>query len=321
MSDIAWLRSSRPALARIVVERAGDLAVALVFALAFDVGRCGRDSDFAVLRSAAPLNEELEICEDELTGRTERVFSVRVRRVRKHFEPQAGDPIQSARRGRHDEIVLRKFRRLRSNDPICVGGEDVAFRCGQPNRFDDRPRLKSRTSFLNLFFEPRGKVCLGTRADSGDNRVRFFESRFGFLNGPFRIRRAVLHKRSRSAACRAGLVDAVEVGRQAVVVALRNRVELVVVTLRAAERQTEPQRAYCVCSVEDVVDARFFFVPTALTVCHVVAMKARGEPLLGSRVRKQVSGKLLDRKLVERHVGVERGDDPVPPRPVGSRRV
>ena len=46
-------------------------------------------------------------------------------------------------------------------------------------------------------------------------------------------------------------------------------------------------------------------------------MKARGDTLLGGRVRQHVSGQLLDRELVERHVSVDRANDPVAVRPDG----
>ena len=50
-------------------------------------------------------------------------------------------------------------------------------------------------------------------------------------------------------------------------------------------------------------------------------MEAGRELLLVRRVRKQVAGELLDREPIERHVGVERVDHPISPRPVVARRV
>ena len=44
-------------------------------------------------------------------------------------------------------------------------------------------------------------------------------------------------------------------------------------------------------------------------------MKAGRDFLIERRARQQIAGQLLDRELVERHVRVERADDPVAPRP------
>ena len=50
-------------------------------------------------------------------------------------------------------------------------------------------------------------------------------------------------------------------------------------------------------------------------------MKAGGDPGAERVARTKVAGELVDRKLVERHVGVECGDDPVAVLPDRTRGV
>src|SRR5207245_1044764 len=59
----------------------------------------------------------------------------------------------------------------------------------------------------------------------------------------------------------------------------------------------------------------------ALLVAHGVAMEAGGDAVVHGRIREQVSGDLLDRELVEGHVGVEGVDDPVAVGPDLARAV
>ena len=116
-------------------------------------------------------------------------------------------------------------------------------------------------------------------------------------------------------------VDAVEEGREGVVIGLGDRVELVGMALRAAEREAQPGRAHGVHAVQDVIDARLLGVAAALAVGHMVALEAGRELLLGGRIREQVTGELFEGELVVRCVTVEGFDDPVAPRPVVAGRI
>ena len=69
--------------------------------------------------------------------------------------------------------------------------------------------------------------------------------------------------------------------------------------LATADRQPEEDRAGGVDPVDDSSHAEFFVVGPALGVDHGVAVKARGNFLIRSRVGKQVAGDLLDRELIE----------------------
>ena len=117
------------------------------------------------------------------------------------------------------------------------------------------------------------------------------------------------------------LVDAVEEGREGVVVGLGDGVEFMGVALRAAQGHAQPGGAHGVHSVEDVVDAGFLGITTAFAVGHVVALEAGRELLLGRGIRQEIARELLEGELVVRNITVERFDDPVAPRPVGARGV
>ena len=116
-------------------------------------------------------------------------------------------------------------------------------------------------------------------------------------------------------------VGVVEQREQAVVIGVRNRVVLVRVTLSTPERQAQPDRASRRNSIDHRVKAVLVRVDATLFVEHRVPMKTRGDPLRGRRAGKHVSGQLLDRELIERHVRVEGVDDPVAVRPDRSGPV
>ena len=118
-----------------------------------------------------------------------------------------------------------------------------------------------------------------------------------------------------------GVVLVVEEGQQPVVVALRDRVELVVVALAAADGQAEPDAAGGVDAIDDGLDAELFHIDAAFFVNEGVAVEAGGDALAPGGVRQQVAGQLLDRELVERQVGVQGGEYPVAVRPDRPRRI
>ena len=114
----------------------------------------------------------------------------------------------------------------------------------------------------------------------------------------------------------ARLRHAIEHVEQAVIVGLLHRVVFVIVALGAGHRQPQPRRARRVDTVEEVVEPLLFGDRAPLAVQEVIAVEAAGDLLLVGRVRQQVAGQLLDRELVERHVGVEGFHHPVAPDPL-----
>ena len=85
-----------------------------------------------------------------------------------------------------------------------------------------------------------------------------------------------------------------EEGVELVILALGDRVELVVVALGAADGQAEPDGARGVDAVDDVGGLVLGGDRAALVVDHVVAVEPAGDLLLERGVRQQVAGKLLD---------------------------
>ena len=110
-------------------------------------------------------------------------------------------------------------------------------------------------------------------------------------------------------------VGVVEEREKAVVVLLRDRVELVVVALRAADGQAHPNRADGAGAVDDFFEAELFDLDASLAILKRVAVEARGDFLFGRCVFEQVTGYLFSGELVEGYVVVERVDDPMPVSP------
>ena len=117
------------------------------------------------------------------------------------------------------------------------------------------------------------------------------------------------------------LVGVVHERHELKIFAVRERVELVRVALRAAEREAEPRRTRRRDAVRHRVEAELVRIDAALLVEHRVAVEAGRDFLIERRAREHVSRDLLDRELIERLVGVQRIDDPVAIRPDRPRAI
>ena len=89
-----------------------------------------------------------------------------------------------------------------------------------------------------------------------------------------------------------------------------------VVALAAGEREAEPGGACRVDPVEEVVETLLLGNRPPFAVEEVIPVEAAGYSLLDRRVGEEIAGKLLGREAVERHVGIEGPNDPVPPHPL-----
>ena len=121
----------------------------------------------------------------------------------------------------------------------------------------------------------------------------------------FRFRRVVIVRVD------APLLHVGEEGLQGIEVRGLDRVELMVVTLRAAESAAQPgvgDRAHALRAVFGQV---LLGLGAALAGHHVQAVVAARGQLFFGRVRQQVAGELLTGEHIERLVGVERVDDVV----------
>ena len=83
--------------------------------------------------------------------------------------------------------------------------------------------------------------------------------------------------------------------------ALRERIELVIVANRAAGRQAEPDFATRFRAIAGVEHEIFFGDRTTFVGGDVAAIEARGDLLIERAFGQQIAGELLDRELIERH--------------------
>ena len=108
----------------------------------------------------------------------------------------------------------------------------------------------------------------------------------------------------------------IEEGRHLVELALRERVELVVVAHRAAGRQAEPDLRGGLGAIARVQDQVLLGDHPPFAGGDVAAVEAGADQLIERAIGQQVAGELLDRELIERHVPVESIDHPIAIRPV-----
>ena len=218
-------------------------------------------------------------------------------------------------------LVLIRMRARGLDRAISFLLEDRAFGGLEGGCLDDLPGLPSGFGVGATLLYPSGERSFSLLTGGGFGGLDGVDQLLGFGDRARGIFRLIGQVRLGSATRLAVLVDAVEEGRERVVVGLRDGVELVGMALRAAERQAEPGRAHGVHAIQYVIDARFLGVAAALAVGHVVALEAGRELLLGGRIREEVAGELFEGELVVRSVTVEGFDDPVTPRPVVASRI
>ena len=125
----------------------------------------------------------------------------------------------------------------------------------------------------------------------------------------------------RARAVLALLRDVMEEGVEAVKLARRDGIVLVVVALGAGEGHAEPRRAQRAHAVHEIDVQVLGINDSALVGGHHVAHETAGHLLLHGRVRQEIAGELLDGEAVERLVVIERFHHPVAPQPRFAERV
>ena len=113
----------------------------------------------------------------------------------------------------------------------------------------------------------------------------------------------------------------IEVREQLVILFLRNRVVLVIVAARAANRHAQEHGTGGVDAIDDVFHRVLLRNDSAFRVAAMIAIEPGGDPLIQRGIRQQVAGELFDRELVVRHVAIERIDHPIAPSPHEPRAV
>ena len=115
--------------------------------------------------------------------------------------------------------------------------------------------------------------------------------------------------------------NTVEVGKELIVLVLRDRIELVVVTASASHCQAEPHRCGCIDTIGNVFDGILFRDDSTLGVTTVIAIETGRDSLAERRRRQHIARDLIIGELIEGHVAVECIDDPVSPTPHVARSV
>src|SRR5439155_15878451 len=106
-----------------------------------------------------------------------------------------------------------------------------------------------------------------------------------------------------------------------VVVALRERIELVVVALCAGEGDAEKYGGGRVDAIHDTLDTELLGIDAAFLVDLRIAMETTGDLLLEGRIWQQVAGQLFDGELIEGQVSIQRVQHPVPVFPDLARGI
>ena len=96
---------------------------------------------------------------------------------------------------------------------------------------------------------------------------------------------------------------------------LRDGIVFVIVATAASHRQTKPYRRCCFNPVDDGFHAPFLGNNAPFSVDPMIAIEAGRDLLIHRRIRQQIPRQLIDRKLIERLIPIERRDDPIAPSP------
>ena len=94
-----------------------------------------------------------------------------------------------------------------------------------------------------------------------------------------------------------------------------------VVALATFERRAQPDRARDIHAIDDLIGAILFLIGPRFHVYRRAAMKSRSDLLARRSIGDLIARDLLDRKLVERQVRIERANHPVAIRPNGAMAV
>ena len=96
----------------------------------------------------------------------------------------------------------------------------------------------------------------------------------------------------------------IEERKNLVILFLLQRIELVIVALRAADSQAQHALADRVHAVEHRFHAKLLRVHAAFFVDHRIAQKARRHNLVLRRLRQKIAGQLINYELVIRKIAI-----------------
>ena len=113
----------------------------------------------------------------------------------------------------------------------------------------------------------------------------------------------------------------VEEGKKTVIITLGDRIIFVIVTLCTRKRESEKDLARRLDAVSHIIDQVFFRDRPTLVRYHVIPVKSSGYELRVGSLRQQVAGKLFNHEFVERLIGIEGVNNPIPPEPHMSAAI
>ena len=113
----------------------------------------------------------------------------------------------------------------------------------------------------------------------------------------------------------------VEERHQLIILAMRNRIVLVRVTLSTPRGKPQPGGPRRGNSISHRMKSKLQRIDAAFFVQHRVAMKPGGNSLGHRRIRQHIARQLFDRELIKRHVVLNRPNHPVAERPDRSIAV
>jgi len=106
-------------------------------------------------------------------------------------------------------------------------------------------------------------------------------------------------------------VHAIEEREHVVIVLVRNRIVLVVMTTSAFQSQSKNSRSQCVDAIGNILGLPFKLNTATFVGLAMESVERCCQSLLASRAGKQVAGNLPLEELVVRQVVVDRFDNPV----------
>ena len=176
--------------------------------------------------------------------------------------------------------------------------------------------LQPRVALLGF----RGVVLREQRAGFRDARLQLRALRCLFraehfhegLKGALGIRQLRVQSR---------LFVGIEVSVERVVLILRDRIELVVVTTSTVHRQTKEHRGRRAGAIGCVFDEVLLIDRAAFIRDHMVTVEAAGHFVFLRGFGQQIARNLRDHELVEGHVVLVRLQHPIAPRPQRAPRI
>ena len=118
-----------------------------------------------------------------------------------------------------------------------------------------------------------------------------------------------------------GFVGVVEESENSIVLFLRQRIEFMIMALRALDGYAEDSLSDRVHPVVHGFHAELLGIDAALLIDHGIPQVARGHHLVLGGIGEQVAGNLFDDELVVRQIAVEGMDHPVAIEPHEPGRV